>query len=260
MVPLRRIWFSIAVLTLVVQTSYSQEPAPLPALEDHYCVIYSLADLCDDPSLGKWVAETIPDVIESSSWNRVSVSGKKNVISYYAPKKILIVSHSSGVQKKVSEFLKGVKSATAAKEKIVAATKSTTTHSGVVPASYQAPAGLPVQNSISPLPMPVQQPKHLFHFIIRYEGAGIIDDSVNKFMKLQKEEKTENNEKCCPHADDNTARKIGSVLGAVTGSSVPAIASGEENGERYIPATLPVMPASESVKKEAKQTMPRLDD
>src|SRR5262249_21060124 len=34
-------------------------------------------------------------------------------------------------------------------------------------------------------PAPQQPPKHLFHFIIRYEGDGIIDSNVVEFMKAQ---------------------------------------------------------------------------
>jgi hypothetical protein len=59
----------------------------------------------------------------------------------------------------------------------------------VVPASYQAPS-LPRPSSATPepslaYPVPAQAkpPKHLFHFIIRYEGEGIVDDNIVKAMK-----------------------------------------------------------------------------
>jgi hypothetical protein len=34
-----------------------------------------------------------------------------------------------------------------------------------------------------PVAAPLKQPKHLFHFIIRYEGEGLIDANVVKFAK-----------------------------------------------------------------------------
>jgi hypothetical protein len=43
-----------------------------------------------------------------------------------------------------------------------------------------------------PVPPPPALPKHLFHFIIRYEGEGIIDQNVVKFAKaLTGEKKSE---------------------------------------------------------------------
>jgi hypothetical protein len=38
------------------------------AANDLTCKVYSLTELGDDPSLGAWVAETIPEVIQPDSW------------------------------------------------------------------------------------------------------------------------------------------------------------------------------------------------
>jgi hypothetical protein len=89
------------------------------------------------------------------------------------------------VQTKVDGFLKDLKKAMPAmKER----TATTMPDQGVTRASYQAPCACspaPAQNSNYPITAPATPPKHLFHFIIRYEGAGIIDDSVVKFAQVQ---------------------------------------------------------------------------
>jgi hypothetical protein len=41
------------------------------------------------------------------------------------------------------------------------------------------------------VPRPVKQPKHLFHFIIRYEGDGIVDENVADVIKAQINRKAE---------------------------------------------------------------------
>ena len=41
----------------------------------------------------------------------------------------------------------------------------------------------PEPNLSYPVPAQAKTPKHLFHFIIRYEGEGIIDDNIVKAMK-----------------------------------------------------------------------------
>src|SRR5690348_6564748 len=51
--------------------------------QEHTCVIYSLAELGEGSDLGKWIAETIPEVIEPGTWKG------QGVLRYYAPKNIL---------------------------------------------------------------------------------------------------------------------------------------------------------------------------
>jgi hypothetical protein len=145
------------------------------------CKVYSLRDLGDDPNLCQWIAETIPDVIQPASWKHDGVK-----LSYYAPSKILVVNHTSAVHAQVDEFLQNLKKSLP-QQKVTA--NRDRRDSGVVPGQFvlkdpPRPVG-PVQTNLAsyPVPFPPQAPKHLFHFIIRYEGEGIIDSSVVKFTK-----------------------------------------------------------------------------
>ncbi|HTU19757.1 MAG TPA: hypothetical protein VMG10_16970 [Gemmataceae bacterium] len=152
--------------------------------DERSCVIYSLTDMGYDADLGTWIARTIPEMIEPSSWKG---SGGSGVLHYYAPKNVLIVSNSTAVRS-VDDFLKKLKTSLpkTSRTKFAANKKSSRRH--VVPAEYRAPAPMRAANPIPeassyPVPAQVKPPKHLFHFIIRYEGEGIIDDNVVKFMK-----------------------------------------------------------------------------
>jgi hypothetical protein len=146
--------------------------------------IYSLDELGGDPGFGEWVAQTIPEVIATGTWKG------PGVIRYYAPKNVLVVCHTPAVQAKVDGFLKDVKkSLPDAKKANAAAPKGSAHGHEVVPAAYQTPgllkaSGPAPEPSLSyPVPAQAKTPKHLFHFIIRYEGDGIIDDSVVRVMK-----------------------------------------------------------------------------
>jgi hypothetical protein len=165
--------------------------------QERTCTIYALAELGEDSNLGKWIAETIPEVIEPGTWKG------QGVLRYYAPKNILVVYHTPAVQTKVDGFLKNVK-------KSLPSVKAAKTTPGwtsaprqkVVPAAYGVPAPLETATPVPEprlgyaVPAPVRTPKHLFHFIIRYEGEGIIDDNVVKFLKAyyQGEKKEKNAE------------------------------------------------------------------
>jgi hypothetical protein len=164
------------------------------------CQIYSLSGLGDE--FGQWVSMTLPQLIEPGSWTCPC--------SYYAPGKVLIVKHSPAVHVEVAAFLKNVTRAIAENNKSPAVTQvpgaMNTFISGLTPAGtfkpdldvntaavapqYSAPPGKasrPEQNDGSSYPIPAtrKQPKHLFHFIIRYEGAGIIDSTVADVIKAQ---------------------------------------------------------------------------
>jgi hypothetical protein len=169
------VWAEKPVLSL----SYtSSEDSP----EQSY-KIYSLDVLGSDASFGEWIAQTIPEVIAPGSWKG------PGVIRYYAPRNILVVSHSPAVQAKVDVFLKDMKKALPGKKTAAAAHKRSARNNHVIPASYQEPALLkgspPVAESSPTYPVPAQArtPKHLFHFIIRYEGEGLVDDNIVKAMK-----------------------------------------------------------------------------
>jgi hypothetical protein len=154
------------------------------------CKVYSLRDFEDDPprlygpdevNLCQWIAETIPDMIQPESWKQHGVK-----LSYHAPSKILVVNHTSAVHAQVDEFLQNLKKSLPQQKVTVNRTKHDPAAAPAVfyPPIEKVPAG-PVQAGPSsyPVPFPPQAPKHLFHFIIRYEGEGIIDSSVVKFTK-----------------------------------------------------------------------------
>ena len=152
---------------------------------DRSCVIYSLTDMGYDADLGKWIAQTIPEMIEPSSWKE---AGGVGVLRYYAPKNVLIVNHSAAVQAKVDTFFKKLKTSLPKTSHTTAAASKRPSRGQVVPADYHAAAVVRTSNPLPepssyPVPAPVKTPKHLFHFLIRYEGEGIIDDNVVKFMK-----------------------------------------------------------------------------
>lgn len=157
-----------------------------PAEVDRSCVMYSLTDMGYDVDLGKWIAQTIPEMIEPSSWQSQGGSG---VLRYYAPKNILIVKQSKSIQGKVDGFLKDLKSSMP-KASATNSTSKKPPHASVTLADFREPTLQRTSNPVSdaqpyPVPTAVKAPKHLFHFIIRYEGDGIIDDNVVKFMKSQ---------------------------------------------------------------------------
>jgi hypothetical protein len=145
------------------------------------CKVYSLRDLGDDPNLCKWIAETIPDVIQPESWKQHGVK-----LSYHAPSKILVVNHTSAVHAEVDEFLQNLKKSLPQQKVTANRPKHDPAAAPAVfyPPIEKVPAGLVQAGPSSyPVPFPPHAPKHLFHFIIRYEGEGIIDSSVVKFAK-----------------------------------------------------------------------------
>ncbi len=166
-------------------TYYPSATPTKPTADDRSCTIYSLNDMGYDADLGKWIAESIPEMIEPSSWQSQGGSG---ALRYYAPKNILIVKQSRAIQSKVDGFLKELR--TSLPKASATNSSKRPIRAGVVPVEHREPALLRTSNPVSdaqpyPVPTAVKAPKHLFHFIIRYEGDGIIDDNVVKFMKTQ---------------------------------------------------------------------------
>lgn len=187
------------------------------------CVIYPLSEMGYDADLGKWIAQTIPEVIEPGSWKDTTV------LRFYAPKNILVVRHSAAVQAKVDSFLKNMKSSLAkGKGSSRPAGEKWAGEPAVAPAEYRAPAVLrtssPLPESTSyPVPAPVKPPKHLFHFLIRYEGEGIIDDSVVKFLKVYSQaDKKEKETNSAPVTAGCPAPSRGISISAP--ASLPAVA------------------------------------
>ena len=158
-----------------MSTSAASGPATSP---DCSCVIYALNDRGFDADFGKWVAETIKEMVEPQSWQG-SCS-----LRYYAPKNILVVNNSSTVHTKIDCFLKEMKTKMPKEKTGHAKSTKEQPRDLVVPAAYRQ-VNLPPEPSAYPVPAPVKTPKHLFHFLIRYEGEGIIDDNVVKYLKVQ---------------------------------------------------------------------------
>jgi hypothetical protein len=185
---------TLVLVLAVIQPAIAQAPEPasprsLPSSTadsaDRSYKIYSLNDFGTDPGLCEWIAQTIPEVIAAGSWHRPAT------IRYYAPKNILVVSHTSAVHAQVDGFLKDVKKSLSEKTKTRASAPKSHASAGgeVVPAAYHKPelhkaVKMAPEPSLSyPVPAQTKAPKHLFHFIIRYEGEGIVDDNVVKTMK-----------------------------------------------------------------------------
>ena len=161
---------------------------PVSAKGDLTCKIYSLGDLSDDPKFGEWIADTIPRVVQPESWNEYT----RGNLSYYAPAGILVVYHTPATHAQVDAFLKNVKkslpqSKAAMSSNLTKAPSFLPKTPVLVPAKYSPsdPVKESTQNKSTSYPIPAQakQPKHLFHFIIRYEGDGIIDSTVAGVVK-----------------------------------------------------------------------------
>jgi hypothetical protein len=217
-------------------------PAPATDSADRSYKIYALDDLGGDPGFGEWIAQTIPEVIAQGTWKG------PGVIRYYAPKNILVVCHTPAVQAKVEVFLKDMKQSLPGEKKTTVTTrKGTASDHMVIPAGYRAPALLrassptPEPSLSYPVPAQVRPPKHLFHFIIRYEGEGIIDDNVVKAMKgyIQAEKKASEAAAAgssysapAPPANQPSATPPASTTSSTsTGSSTPATKDKEEKAE-----------------------------
>jgi hypothetical protein len=244
---LRLVWlsaFTLALALAVAQPGRSAETQPT-------CVIYSLSDLGDDPGLARWVAETIPDVIEPGSWNRPGDPGQGPALRYFPPKKIIVVYHTPAVQAKVDGFLKDLKKSLCQGEKVAAGGTTAESKRGVAPAEFREPAvsraadPAPEPGVSYPVPAPVRPPKHLFHFIIRYEGEGIIDENVVKWWKMQYGTKDEKE----PPTSCATAPRACPATGWAT---VPGKETKKAVDEEQDPGT-EAAPSLEKAKKEDKQ-------
>ena len=162
---------------------YRVQVASKPSDSGMTCKTYALGELADDAHFCKWIADTIPEMIQPGSWTQ----GAK--VSCYAPARVMVICQTPAVHAKVEEFLQGLKKTAS----------QTTTKKSNEPAVLQAQfvpetGGVPTQRSGYPVAAPMQQPKHLFHFIIRYEGDGIVDSNVVSFAKAQRRERRSS---CC---------------------------------------------------------------
>jgi hypothetical protein len=150
---------------------------------------YALGDIGDDPSLSAWITATIPQIIQPGTWNAGEAHDKR-VLSYFAPAKILVVLHTPATHVEIEEFLRSVKKSLPQGRAAATAPQSANVASDLTPAQFTTPVAQPLLSSQPAIPLtnyavPAQrqQPKHLFHFIIRYEGDGVIDANIVDFMK-----------------------------------------------------------------------------
>jgi hypothetical protein len=207
------------------------------------CRVYSLSDLGDDPKLCKWIADTIPDMIQPATWKQADAK-----IAHFAPSRILVISNTPAVHAQVDEFLQNMK-------KSVAQARPTATpglmHAQfTVPDTVRAAGGVQTGPGGYPVPFPPQTPKHLFHFIIRYEGEGIIDSNVVNFAKALKDEIAGNRSDSarpdlqptpyyCPVPPPPGVQQVPLYIGD-QGSTAPAKCSPKCNAPLMPPADAPV--------------------
>jgi hypothetical protein len=180
----------VAVLTIQAARCGAQanpQSAPIPGV---ICTVYPLGELAEDASLAKWIAETIPEVIQPGSWNDGSRSGEgvgARVLKHHAAARVLVVYHTPAVQAQVDAFLKDLKKSLPQQKGSV---MMPTAQRGVVPAQFSAASAAKIvepapaaKTTTYLVPAPQQQPKHLFHLILRYEGEGISDSSMVSALK-----------------------------------------------------------------------------
>jgi hypothetical protein len=227
-------------LTVTVADS---KPTPASDSTDRSYKIYGLDDLGSDPGFGAWIAQTIPEVIAQGTWNG------PGAIRFYGPKNILVVCHTPAVQAKVEVFLKDVKKSLPSEKKMTATGRK---GAELVPADYRAPALLqtsshtPERSLAYPVPEQTKPPKHLFHFIIRYEGEGIIDDNVVKAMKgYLLAEKNANQAAAATPAACAPPAGAGSAVTPATPATAPTLAS-------PTPSTAPTAATKDKEKEEKK--------
>lgn len=167
----------LLVLAALTQAAHARAPKAKAPAGKLSCAVYSLAS-AGDAAYGKWVADTIPQVIDPESWSGAAKGGKP-VLTYNASRRVLVVLHTPAVQAKVAAFIKQLEKAGASGGEEASEARQ----NGATQALEAAPARPDAPASAYLVPAPEKRPKHLLHFIIRYEGAGLIDSSVVKFAK-----------------------------------------------------------------------------
>jgi hypothetical protein len=155
---------------------------------DTTCVVYPLSGFSADPHFAKWVADTIPEVVEPTTWSQSGGAGR---VRYHAASQVLVIHQTTAVHAKVETFLKDLKKATPPARFAAQSSFGEVLPEmpRVVQAQYSEPPlakavpAVAAAGSSYLVPPPVSQPKHLFHLIIRYEGDGTSDGSVSGLLK-----------------------------------------------------------------------------
>jgi hypothetical protein len=188
---------SVALSAAINQAGRTQTPptvADKPTAAVSVTKIYALAGMGFDSNRGSWVAETIPKTIEPATWKPKNGDVRQDCagdLSYEYETAVLVVYNTPAVHAQIDEFLKELKKG--APMKSAKAKKASQRNPAVNQAQFVAPP-LPLAPAQSAYPAvgPVQ-PKHLFHFSIRYEGDGIFDANVVKFAKALHQAATNTN-------------------------------------------------------------------
>lgn len=137
--------------------------------------VYNLGPLSQDSGLGPWLVNTIPACIQPGQWD--SCPSGKRTLRYVGPTHALVVCNTPAVLAQVRDFLDCLKRPAPAGE-IPAPPASITLTAGTI-----APPARAVAGAGYPIPVADARPKHLFHFVIRYEGDGVIDTNVAQMVK-----------------------------------------------------------------------------
>jgi hypothetical protein len=231
-----------------------EKEATKPAAESGVsCKVYSLSDFGNDPNIGKWIAETIPEVIQPGTWAHEGAQAK-HVLRYYGPGKVLVVYHTPGVHAQVAAFLSSLKKAIPAERHggqtaaIPGRTVGTLIPAGaVVPAKHTEPQLVTPAAPAAGYPVPAaKQPKHLFHFIIRYEGDGIIDTNVADLLKALYGASKENGASQENGASkESNSSKPDAPKGSTSGTTLtPSNTAPQPSGSAPVEALPPGQPAS----------------
>jgi hypothetical protein len=208
----------LLVLAALTQLALAGSPKGKMPADKLMCTVYSLASV-GDAAYCKWVSDTIPKVIDPESWSDEATGGKP-VITYNSARRVLVVLHTPTVQAKVAAFIKKMEKAGAtggeeasearndrAGEKAVKTPRAKPAHANAPGAGYVVPA-------------PVKQPRHLVHFIFRYEGDGFIDSNVVKFARALADQNAKS-----PGVEDKTTETnmLPRFMSASSGATVPAV-------------------------------------
>jgi hypothetical protein len=247
---------SLAIGASLPQFGHASEPdkaapngAAAAGADDNAAVtsVYPLWKMGYDLELSKWIAETIPDVVEPSTWQSVGGCG---VARYNSANGILVVRHSKEVHAKVENFLKDVKQSMPTVTAGATTTGQRTQGDSVIPAAHQAPSPIRTSNATEDEIPPFistskKSPKHLLHLTIHYEGEGIIDDNVLKYLKSEMDGKPSYSGPACevPPPPSNVLGRTG-----VCPSKAPEVTG--------LPTqVVEVAPAPTKVKDEAKEEL-----
>lgn len=177
----RALWTLTLVITLLHASRSQCQDWELHAPREQpntTCAVYSLADLGEDPSVGLWAADTLLKLMDTGTWKGEGAG--RWLLNYHPQSRLLVVHHTPAVQAKVEAFLRDMRKAHSG----TTARNGAGTETQVIQAGATAPAVIRQVDGAAPappsyiVPKPAQQPRHLLHFIIRYEGEGISDGGL----------------------------------------------------------------------------------